>query len=622
MADVGDEVKFLETSGIGKTWKHIDKVRDSYNTGFGVIAEPVQNSVDAIRQFDENYYSVAHEIDILIDSDSLSFAIRDDGLGMDIESAPEYASPNETDKTFAQSTIGEMGVGFTYLTFSTNELIVESKSKRPESEGHSGYIKYEVKDAYDWFERYKGIEDPDLKEMEDSMPTATIIDKKEVDSDAVDPSETYTKIIAKDVKPVPIVGIDDESDDKGETFFEFSENRLEYYLRTETALGNTRQLLGKEVESVYASVWFDDISKDFASLGEDDGLSISCEYKSPDQFWNETGIIDLTEDADLKNRFENVHDHQHVTTRDQVTVMDDSSKEKIFSERPWVMYSDVPERGTDDLFYYAIFFPKREMFDEIGEELVDGLELWDVSSGIYVATKGMPTSEEVPTPTRTAEAGYWSNVFILFNYDSIDYDYGRKAAQSRTRGMFREIAGDVFDEFRNFTQFASRDIKDIEDPNEELMQLADVDDLNTDDIPWRKEPNGQEASVMMIFSELVSQGVLEKYEGWRAGLKTTYDWLGKYTGDTQFKEENITIEFKPHTENIEQDVEEGIKKVSEIDIIVAWDIDVDKMEDEYSWKVGSADDSERNVYQGVNYKISKSTVRCWVISLSELIENL
>jgi len=621
MVDAGDEVKFLETSGIGKTWKHINKVRDSYNTGFGVIAEPIQNSVDAIRQFDENYDSTDHKIGILIDSDSSSFAIRDDGLGMDVESAPEYASPNETDKTFAQSTIGEMGVGFTYLTFSTNELIVESKSKRPESNGHSGYIKYEVKGAYDWFERYKGVKDPNLDEMEKSMPTATILEKDEADSDNVDSPETYTKIIAKDVKPVPIIGIDDEESD-GQTFFEFSENRLEYYLRTETALGNTRQLLGKEVESVDPSVWFDDISKDFASLNEDDRLSISYEYKSPDQFWNKKGIIDLTEDANLKDRFKNVHNHQHVTTRDQVTVMDDSSKEKIFSERPWVMYSDVPDKGSDDLFYYAVFFPERDMFNKIGERLVNGLESWDVSSGIYVATKGMPTSEEVPTPTRTAEAGYWSNVFILFNYDSIDYDYGRKAAQPRTRGMFREIAVDVFNEFRNFTQFASRDIKDIDDPNEELMKLAKVDDLDTDDIPWRKEPNGQEASVMMIFSELVFHGVLGKYEGWRAGLKTTYDWLGKYTGDTQFKEENIIIEFKPHTENIEQDVEEGVKKVSEIDIIIAWDIDVDKMENEYSWKVNSVNDSKDNIYQGVNYRISKSTVRCQVISLSELIEGL
>lgn len=621
MADVGDQVKFLETSGIGKTWKHIDKVRDSYNTGFGVIAEPIQNSVDAIRQFDENYDSIDHEISILIDSDSSSFAIRDDGLGMDIESAPEYASPNETNKSFAQSTIGEMGVGFTYLTFSTNELVVESKSKRPESNGHSGYIKYEVKDAYDWFKRYDGVEDPDLDEMEESMPTAKILEKNEKDSDDVEPSETYTKIIAKDVKPVPIVGLD-ESDDEGKTFFEFSENRLEYYLRTETALGNTRQLLEKEVERVDASVWFDDISKDFTSLEEDDGLSISYEYKSPDQFWNETGIIDLTEDANLEDRFEDVHNHQHVTTRADVTVMDDSSKEIIFSERPWVIYGAVPDRGSDDLFYYAVFLPERDMFDKIGEELADGLESWDVSPGIFVATKGMPTSEEVPTPTRTAEAGYWSNVFILFNYDNIDYDYGRKTAQPRTRGMFRDIAGEVFDEFRNFTQFASRDIDDIDDPYEELMKLAEIDDLDTDDIPWRKEPKGQEATVMMIFSELVSEGVLGKYEGWRAGLKTTYDWLGKYTGDTQFKEENITIEFKPHTENIEQDVEEGIKKVSEIDIIVAWDIDVDKMVDDYSWTVESVDDSEDNIYQGVNYRISKSTVKCWVISLSELIEDL
>lgn len=624
MVNPGDDVEFLETSGIGKTWKHIDKVRDSYNTGFGVVAEPVQNSIDAIRQFDDEFGSTKHELKIAIDPDNRAFVIKDDGLGMDIESAPEYASPNETDKTFISSTIGEMGVGFTYLTFSTNELIVETLSKRPDSDGQSGYIKYRVEDAHEWFTKYEDVEDPDLEEMKESMPTASVLDVNEMADDDVDAEDTYTKITAKDVQPVPIVGPNDGSNDEtaGTVFFDFSVERLRHYFRTETAIGSTRTLIGREdVEDVSTSVWIDDVSDAFDSLDSNDAHSIEYEYASPDQYWDERGIIDLTEDGALEERFEDVHDHETVTLRDQITVMDDSSKEQIFSKRPWVLYDTVENRGTDDLFYYAVFLPDRDMFDDIAD-MIDDLDSWEISSGIFVGTKGMPTSEEVPTPSRTAEAGYWSNTFILFNYDSIDYDYGRKAASSKTRGMFRDIAVDIFNEFREFTQFASTDIESPVDPNEELSELASVDDIKSDEIPWKKEPNKQEGSVMMIFSELVSEGTLGNYQGWRSGLKTTYDWLGKYTGDTEFKDEILTIEFKPHTRNIAQDHKEGVKKVNQVDIVVAWDIDEDVLENEYSWNVEDVDDSTNTIYQGVNYRISKAAIQCQVIALSDLIDSM
>lgn len=624
MVDSGDDVEFLETSGIGKTWKHIDKVRDSYNTGFGVIAEPVQNSIDAIRQFDDSFGSTEHELKIAIDPDNRSFAIEDDGIGMDIESAPEYASPNETDKTFVSSTIGEMGVGFTYLTFSTNDLIVETLSKRPESDGHSGYIKYRVEDAHEWFTKYEDVEDPDLEEMKDTMPTASVLDVDEMSGDDVDPEDTYTKITAKDVQPVPIVGPNEGSNDEdsGTVFFDFSVERLQHYFRTETAIGSTRNLICRDnVEEVETSLWIDDVSLAFNSLDPDDANPIEYEYASPDQYWNDRGIIDLTEEGELEEHFKDAHGQEIVTTRDQITVMDDSSKEQIFSKRPWVLYDNVTDRVPDDLFYYAVFLPERDMFDEIAD-MIDDLESWEVSSGIFVGTKGMPTSEEVPTPSRTAEAGYWSNIFILFNYDSIDYDYGRKAASSKTRGMFRDIAVDIFNEFRNFSQFASADIESPVDPHEELSEMSSVDDISTDEIPWKKAPDGQEGSVMMIFSELVSEGSLGNYQGWRSGLNTTYDWLGKYTGDTEFKDEILTIEFKPHTQNIAQDHEEGVKKVNQIDIVVAWDIDEDVLQNEYSWNVEEVDDSSNTIYQGVKYRISKAAIQCQVISLSDMTESM
>lgn len=301
--------------------------------------------------------------------------------------------------------------------------------------------------------------------------------------------------------------------------------------------------------------------------------------------------------------------------------MDDSSKEQIFSKRPWVLYDTIEDRGTDDLFYYAVFLPDRDMFDDIAG-MIDGLESWEISSGIFVGTKGMPTSEEVPTPSRTAEAGYWANIFILFNYDSIDYDYGRKAASSKTRGMFRDIAVDIFNDFREFTQFASTDIGSPVDPNEELSELSSVDDINTNKIPWKKEPNEQEGSVMMIFSELVSEGTLGNYQDWRSGLNTTYDWLGKYTGSTQFKDGILTIEFNSHTQNIAQDHKEGVKKVNQVDIVVAWDIDEDVLENEYGWNVEEVDDSTNTIYQGVNYRISKAAIQCQVICLSDLIDSM
>ena len=59
-------------------------------------------------------------------------------------------------------------------------------------------------------------------------------------------------------------------------------------------------------------------------------------------------------------------------------------------------------------------------------------------SGIEIL-KGMPTGIKIPEPT-TGYAGYWKNIYMLFEDDSLVFDIGRKAVDGRSTRKIKEIA--------------------------------------------------------------------------------------------------------------------------------------------------------------------------------------
>lgn len=102
--------------GINQIRHSIVDIDDSYNNDWDIIAELAQNAVDAIRKAKVE----KGEIQISIDSITKSITISDNGIGIAPSQLEYLLRPFSTNKTNDSDSIGEKGVGLTFVMFSCN----------------------------------------------------------------------------------------------------------------------------------------------------------------------------------------------------------------------------------------------------------------------------------------------------------------------------------------------------------------------------------------------------------------------------------------------------------------------------------------------------------------------
>ena len=121
---------------------------------------------------------------------------------------------------------------------------------------------------------------------------------------------------------------------------------------------------------------------------------------------------------------------------------------------------------------------------------------------------------------------------------------------------------------------------------ETLMKRAS---LGLDSIAYDRSPDSQEAAVAAVFHELIGAKLLRGYVPLKTGYKETYDlWafidLTTHTvgpnrhdelGGTQ--EHPTVIEVKFAGESLLRDIDESKKFFLDIDLVVCWDFDQQKM---------------------------------------------
>lgn len=130
----------------------------------------------------------------------------------------------------------------------------------------------------------------------------------------------------------------------------------------------------------------------------------------------------------------------------------------------------------------------------------------------------MPTGILIEPPV-TGYAGYWPNFYIILEDDNIKMDVGRKSIPGRTKGILKEIAKNIFQEFLPFIKYATADpavttgtlhtIQQYE-KQKEFETLRKLPDIGIDKINYLKHPDGQEAGVVALFHELVASGIFKR----------------------------------------------------------------------------------------------------------------
>ncbi|MCW7490970.1 ATP-binding protein [Leptospira meyeri] len=542
-----DRIDFLKKTSDNRLRKEIINICDSYNNSSDLLAELIQNSVDAIRKSQEIYGKRNdHKINIKINSNERSIFIQDTGLGIPPDLLPELLAPHGTNKDGSDNLIGEKGVGITYSIFTSNSYEIKSQSE-------NGFVSAVIEHAASW----KNKEINQIPEIEIKGQ------KLEANSDH---SKFYTEIYLK--------GIEKNFADN-EDIFSQSLDVLKWIIRTKTAIGDLKPLFENKTDKIEVILELKDTSNKISIE------RIENSYLLPEHFIQDPSrnVVELDEFIKIS------------------ATLDDKAKSRKLTGK-CLKKTGSEKRNGRIINYYIFFAPSRKTWESICSQsnlkILDeeNQEILLYEGGIYFGTKGMPTGIRIEPP-KTASPFYWPNIYMIIEDDSIRFDIGRKAIPSRSLGLLRDICKKLFNEIIPFVEYVRTDpptqaiiptsasfLK-----NTQFDELKMLSELNFDGINFKKNPDGQEASVVAIFHELLGSKNLKGYYTLKMGYKMTYDSWSMYKIPPEIKSKNlpagvhinseipIIIEFKFKGEYILQDFQSNIKFFNDIDLIVCWDLD-------------------------------------------------
>ena len=561
------EYDFLQKPTEEHLRREMNNICGSYLHPWDMLAELLQNAVDAIRlHIQEHGDARCHTIEIKVNQASKSVTVRDSGVGIAPNEIAGLLAPHGSDKPDKPKLIGEKGVGLTHVIFSTDEFEIKTASIK-------GTFSGKVQNASMWRAAKAAL--PKL--LGESNDTKT------------NPNDTFTEITANDVDT------GDENDP--ENIFCLGFPAIACILRTKTAVGSTSD----NPENIKVTL----------ALVEQDGKSRTEEilfaYLYPQELVGAKNYI----------RYD---DH----FKDKLINMDDRRKALYLRGKGLLKTGETRAHGRT-IRYSAFLTPSRRTWEEINRKnnlivsLADNSEYQLYKAAIEIATKGMPTAVSLDPEITVGKSGYWTNFHILIQDDSLPFDIGRKSIPSRTKGLLKKVARDAFKALTAHAQIMSIDppiagtqtVQQYE-KREQFRKLKELPDLQIRDLPYMKQPDSQEGAVVAIFHELTAAKHLKGYRTLRTGYKQTYDLWGVYevrknTVGNNVKNVNfgseveLIVEFKFRLDDIMQDFEDDIKRFGDIDLLVCWDLDAQKLSSHhFQVEVVAPEDA---MFHGTNYNL-------------------
>jgi len=490
-------------------------IDDSYNNSWDILAELIQNSVDAIRQKPD----VDGKIIITIDCINKKIAISDNGIGISPRELPELLKPFSTNKTGISNMIGEKGVGLKYVIFQSNQFTIKSGNQNGTSTGR-------ITNAKNW----KNDDDENLLPLEYEI---------------IDEELLGTEIELREIE--------------NEVLFNLNLKQIVHALRTHTAIGNT------------FSIWHPDINIDvtlnYTDInGTDSTENIPFTYKLITESIPTNSKIDLDNFVSWTQDQDRTDEEKMQKLRDKVIFRKGNFMHQNCRELKYFAVF-VPKRKIwNDISINSELCTEENIEDE---SWLSEYFFTKFDKGIYLSTKGMPTGITIDHPT-TGWAGYWSNFFILFDDSFLKFDIGRKAIHGRQASIHKEYSKRIFNEFLQYvTKYVSGDVA-IEptewDKDEIFDDIESIINLNIEWLKFQKVPSSQEATVAAIFFECIGNGRINGLIPLISGYRSKYDLYAKWG------RKKVIIEFKSKLSNVCRDFEDARKMFDEINCIVCWEI--------------------------------------------------
>lgn len=595
---------FLKERSVQTARKEIQNILDSYHHYWDVLAELVQNSRDAIVRRHETAASVRGFLRVTIDYQTRTIEVLDNGIGISQTRLVELLAPGGGDKENKDQEIGEKGVGLTFCVFSGNEFEILTRS----ADGvlHGG----KVTGGHKWVTS-SGAEmpryEPRLVAELPVMAESVRVGETEYDT------KQFTQITIRGVR-----NSNQETD-----LFNRTVNQVKFLLQTRTAVGDTKGLWDAD-----ASPSFDT----YVSLRLRETEDAFATGQLPSQFPRLHTFVDKCRDLEeVKAVF--------------LKKADAESRRKVMKDCTLYAVSDKAYKD-DKIRVYGIMFPGNRIFGQLGSDvfkIVDGAddgaeEYTDelFKSGIFIATKGMPTGVEIEPGKGGQYPAYYRRCLFVVQYDRLKFDVGRKTVNQYLKRKLQEAVTDLFKVFEDIAPYQSDDER--VDPSSkkpwgdtlperaaererEWKRYIELVSLGLDRIPFDKVPNKQEAAVAAIFHELLGARLLKGYIPLATGYSTRYDLhtLYRREGKSELK---VVIEFKYALEDIVKDFDASIKKFSDMHLVVAWNANRQKLKDA-GFRLDQVKDD--TLFDGVTHLLEVPTPgidALHVILLETLVANL
>ena len=361
-------LKFPITS-IRRSIKDID---DSYRNPWDIYAELAQNSVDAIRKM-QLESDEKGKISITVNAKEKSIIFEDNGCGISYDDLPQLLNLFSSGKAGESSSVGEKGVGLKFVLFQSTDFTIKS------SDGISAGIA-NIKDARLW---KKSVSEEELL----------------LDINPIDPYPHGTTISLKGIE------LDrDDSDEQGTPLFRLTFEQLKFLLRNKTFLGETYSLWAEEVNPIEIIIKY----TDFNGVYYEEVLK--NEYILPTEGLSKSDIVDIKE-------FE-----EWLSLKDR----SDNDKRAKLQGKVLMLKGSYLHNNYRKISYWVCFLPTRRDWEQINKGLklvpddfdinkdnIDENDYCIINSGIFTATKGMPTGISISHPN-SYSAGYWSNFLCCF----------------------------------------------------------------------------------------------------------------------------------------------------------------------------------------------------------------
>lgn len=557
-------ISFLKPT-INSIRKSIRGIDDSYNNFWDILAELIQNSVDAINAREDKKGNIFIEINAI----EKTIRVKDNGIGIKYSEIPILLSPFSTNKENDINSIGEKGVGLKFVIFQSSKF--EMRTKHINENRPSLAI---VIDAKDWKNR---------TDNEDLPLELSLIDEEITGTDII------------------VSGIDNDK------IFNMNFSTIKYILRTKTAVGNVLNLF-EDNKNINVVLKMTDLN---GTINEED-----LDYK----YWLPTENVRNSDKLNLKD-YENWLSEGDRSDNEKRNKL----KNKIIYESGQIMHNDVrpinywlcfvPKR---EIWSKISITDKLLSESAIGnEEIYAEKNLCMHQAGIFTSVKGMPTGISI-TPPNTGRAGYWANIFIILEDKQLRFDIGRKSINSAVQTMYQKHLKELFNNVTNkVSKYISGDPEMVTNPiwnrDNIIAEINALPPLGNDKINFSKLPNEQEASVAAIFYELIGMEKVKNICPIISGYRNKYDLYAKY------KNHFIVIEFKSHLRYIIRDFDDMTKMSDEIDYIVCWDVNDDDKTELYNIGLSLETIEKSGLFDNQDEYISEATHKIIISSVSKPI---